>query len=137
MMESNQSKNKTLYRNPKEAKMGGVCAGLADYFEIDVWLVRILAVTGLIFMTSLVFVAYWLAYFMLDPKPIKPFISAYNSNEIDDYLSSGYGKRQILTDLRSRFTQFELRVRRLEKYITSSEFQLRRELSELTQHKSS
>lgn len=33
---------KTLYRIPKQAKIAGVCAGLAEYFEIDVTVVRIL-----------------------------------------------------------------------------------------------
>ena len=31
---------KRLTRSPAEAKIGGVCAGLADYFEVDVVLVR-------------------------------------------------------------------------------------------------
>ena len=32
---------KRLYRNPAAGRIGGVCAGLADYFEIDVALVRL------------------------------------------------------------------------------------------------
>jgi len=31
---------KRLTRSPAEAKIGGICAGLADYFEVDVVLVR-------------------------------------------------------------------------------------------------
>lgn len=33
---------KRLHRIPLQGKIAGVCAGLADYFEIDVTLVRIL-----------------------------------------------------------------------------------------------
>lgn len=33
---------KKLYRNKKEAIIGGVCKGLADYFEVDETLVRLI-----------------------------------------------------------------------------------------------
>ena len=32
---------KRLYRNINEAKIGGVCAGLGDYFKIDPVIVRL------------------------------------------------------------------------------------------------
>lgn len=35
---------KKLYRLPKEGKIAGVCAGLADYLELDVTLVRLVFV---------------------------------------------------------------------------------------------
>ncbi|OGL25314.1 hypothetical protein A3A68_00475 [Candidatus Saccharibacteria bacterium RIFCSPLOWO2_01_FULL_48_13] len=35
---------KRLYRNTQEAKIAGVCAGLADYFNVDVVLIRLIAV---------------------------------------------------------------------------------------------
>lgn len=37
---------KTLYRIPSQGKIAGVCAGLADYFGLDVSLVRIAFVLG-------------------------------------------------------------------------------------------
>jgi phage shock protein PspC (stress-responsive transcriptional regulator) len=37
---------KTLYRIPKDGKIAGVCAGLADYFDMDVTLMRVLFVVG-------------------------------------------------------------------------------------------
>ncbi len=32
---------KTLYRSCKERRLGGVCAGLATYFNVDVTIVRL------------------------------------------------------------------------------------------------
>lgn len=32
---------KRLYRDARSAKIGGVCAGLAEYFNIDVTLIRL------------------------------------------------------------------------------------------------
>lgn len=40
------AKKKTLYRIPKDGKIAGVCAGLADYFDMDVTLMRVLFVAG-------------------------------------------------------------------------------------------
>jgi len=33
---------KKLYRNKQDAKIAGVCSGVADYFEVDVTLVRVI-----------------------------------------------------------------------------------------------
>ena len=41
---------KKFYRSSKGEMCAGVCAGLADYFEIDVTLVRLVFVLGAIFM---------------------------------------------------------------------------------------
>lgn len=35
-----------LYRDPYNGKIAGVCAGLANYFGLEVWLVRILVITA-------------------------------------------------------------------------------------------
>jgi len=36
--------SKTLYRLPRRAKIAGVCAGLADYFDLDATMVRLVFV---------------------------------------------------------------------------------------------
>jgi phage shock protein PspC (stress-responsive transcriptional regulator) len=56
---------KRLTRSPAEAKIGGVCAGLADYFEVDVVLVRTAwlvfsIVPGAIIGGVLAYLAAWL-----------------------------------------------------------------------------
>ena len=39
-------KKKKLYKNKAKAKLSGVCAGLAEYFDADVTLIRIILVIG-------------------------------------------------------------------------------------------
>ena len=41
---------KKLYRSRTDRKLGGVCGGLAQYFNIDSTLVRLLFVIGVIFV---------------------------------------------------------------------------------------
>jgi len=54
-----------LVRRPEEGKIGGVCAGLADYFDADVALVRALWVVlsiwpGAIVLGVIAYVAAWI-----------------------------------------------------------------------------
>jgi phage shock protein PspC (stress-responsive transcriptional regulator) len=58
-----------LCRDDENAKIVGVCAGLANYYGVEAWVVRCIAVTGLLFFGSIVFPAYWIMYFVMeDPK---------------------------------------------------------------------
>lgn len=56
---------KRLYRNLNEAKIGGVCAGLGAYFNVDPVIVR-LAFLLLIFAGSII--AYLVAWIIVPPK---------------------------------------------------------------------
>ena len=58
-----------LYRDPKREKIGGVCAGIARYYGMEPWVVRCIAVTALLFFPTIVFPAYWIAYFVMDKPP--------------------------------------------------------------------
>ena len=49
-------------------RIAGVCAALARYFAMDTFTVRMLAVTGLIFIPQVAFPAYWICYFLFDKR---------------------------------------------------------------------
>lgn len=58
---------KRLYKDKRNAKIGGVCAGLAEYFNIDVTLIRIVwGVLGLAYGTGLLL--YLVCWFVLPEK---------------------------------------------------------------------
>jgi phage shock protein C len=69
---------KKLIRSRGERKIAGVCAGLAQYFNLDVWLVRILCV----FITLATgvcpgAVTYMLAWIIVPSEPeLKPVVAA-------------------------------------------------------------
>ena len=58
----------TLYRDTDDQKLGGVCSGLARYFDLDPLLVRVAFVAGLIF-SGVTAVAYLLLWWLVDPAP--------------------------------------------------------------------
>jgi phage shock protein C len=60
---------KKLYRSRENAMIGGVCAGLAEYFDIDPSLVR-LATVLLVFPGGLSFWAYIVAWIIIPHKPL-------------------------------------------------------------------
>ena len=51
--------SRRFYRNRDRAMVGGVCAGLADYFGFNLKVTRILAVLSLIMATFVTLVAYF------------------------------------------------------------------------------
>lgn len=152
------STRKTLYRDPCRARIAGVCAGVAEYFGIELWLVRILVVAAfLLFAGSFILLAYIAGWFILEKKPGalsgKSSRGAFyeheqpkrkgkgwhNINTDDDervvvkskVWQAGEPPKQAFSDIQQQFENNEKRLRNVETYVTSSEFQLNREISRL------
>jgi phage shock protein C len=147
---------KELYRDPDKGKIAGVCAGLSDYFGIELWLVRIIVLSAF-FLTAgtFVLVSYVAAWFILDKKPgsnekhdiFKHYQKSTKNtqkgwrNSSDDEAEkinvksrvwqAGEPPKQAFHDIKQRFARNESRLRNLETYVTSSEFQLNREINNL------
>ena len=144
-----------LYRDPSRGKIGGVCVGLADYFSLEVWVVRIIAVTALLFFQFPIFIAYIVAYLVLEPKPgtgkfdkfsgfrgyskRHAYQAGSESNKDGSYSASvqqvwkkGRIPTQTLKGLNGRFQSLENRLRSIESYVTSKQFELRKEFEDLS-----
>ncbi len=63
---------KKLYRDPQHGKVGGVCAGIADYLEIDVAVVRVVYLV-LTVVAGFPVLLYLGAMFVLDKKPAEEY----------------------------------------------------------------
>jgi phage shock protein C len=128
-----------LYRDRRRRKIGGVCAGIARYYGMEPWVVRIIAVTGLLFFPSIVFPAYWIAYFVMGRppgrgRPERPRNGRHGRRdhrsptpELGARLSPRYSLRNVQADL----TEVELRLRRMETHVTSGQYELQRELNKI------
>ena len=117
-----------FYRSADRAMLGGVCAGLADYFGFNLKVTRILAVVAFLWAMPLATIAYLGVVLLV---PARPLSSAANpvDREFSQALRSSPG--QTMSDLRSRFQALDRRLARLEKYVTSSRYQLDREFRDL------
>jgi len=101
----------------------GVCAGLADYFAFDVKVTRILTVIAMC-----VFPLVWIAYLVLGlTLPKKPESDVYDP--VQKQVRSD--PHDMLSSVRYRFRDLDSRLQRLEKYVTSSRFDLDSEFRRL------
>ena len=108
--------------------LGGVCAGLSEYFGFNLCVTRILTIIAFLWAMPLAIVAYLGIVLLVPPKPsvaTEPPID----RKFQQALRSSPG--QTMSDLRGRFQALDRRLARLEKYVTSSRYQLDREFKEL------
>ena len=113
---------KAFYLDKREAKFMGVCAGIADYFDIDATIVRIGAVVATVlggFPWTII--AYLAAAWVAKPKPV-----GYLD---DDSLATLRGSRD--EGLRTRMRDIDHRMAEVETYVTTSNSTLSREIDEL------
>lgn len=125
---------RNLYRDPQRGKIAGVCAGLAEYFGVETWIVRLLAISGLIFAGFITFTAYIAAWFLLDKKPVTLSQEDAEFAEVRMKARSwqaGVTPHQALARIGQELDALEPRVQRIEKLVTSKEFTLQREFSKL------
>ena len=62
------ARDRKLYRDTDDQKIGGVCSGLARYFDLDPLLVRVAFVAAL-FFNGVSLIAYVLLWWLVDPAP--------------------------------------------------------------------
>jgi phage shock protein C len=103
-----------LWRIPQQGKIRGVCAGLAEYLDIPVRLLRVIVVLSLFFgLFMFTVVAYFILGFVLDEKPL---------DAPDQRTPTA---RDLLDELDSALKSDERNVRDIERYVTSETFSVR------------
>lgn len=117
-----------LYRNRQKGVVGGVCAGVADYFDIDPIIIRIVFIASLFMTLQVAFIVYCIAYFVLDDDPNA---LTDGSGKLCSKFNSPYERQSVLNSVHDRFKNVEKRLRRLEAYVTSNRFKLRDEIDRL------
>ena len=121
-----------LRRYPQRGWVAGVCVGLAEFFDWNVKLIRVLFVAGLIFSgffpIGLIYLVLW---YLMEPADD----SARHAPAADDPGAGTYRSYSQASpstaDIKSRFSRLEERLRNMEACVTSDEFELRRELKKL------
>ena len=131
-------RSRTLRRDRKQARIAGVCAGIANYLGMEAWVVRCAAATCLIFMPNITFPAYWILFFAIgkpqedegEDRPQDARGRADHSAPAPE-LGMRLSPRRSLRHLQADLMQAELRLRRIEYHITSGRYELQKELHKL------
>jgi phage shock protein C len=118
-----------FYRDKRNGKMLGVCAGIADYTGFDVNLVRVCMVAAVFLSSGSILPFYFIAAFV---TPVKPRELAYVDREETAFWQ---GVRASPTrsarDIRGRFKDIDRRLADIESYVTTENRSLAREIDQL------
>jgi len=117
-----------LYRNPRRGHVAGVCAGIADYFGIEPFLVRLAVLVGLVLFTPPVLIGYVIAALVLPPRPEQLYRTP---DEESFWRTVAIKPDRSLAGLAQRFRDAEKRVVGLEAYVASKEYELNRAFRDL------
>ena len=118
----------TLYRDRQHRIIGGVCAGVADYFGIGRLVVRLLILVSLFMFTLPTVVIYAVAMFFLKDKPEE---IDQDEDEKKLWQSMHRSPRDTMGNIRHRFSSMEERIRDMEAYLTSRKYKLDRAFDKL------
>lgn len=94
--------DKKLYRSNKDKIIAGVCAGLAEYFDLDVTLVRIIFVV-IVLAGGAGVLAYIILWILVPVNPGEgKFIKAGSKEAVDQFASEVKGKAEEIKDAFSK-----------------------------------
>ena len=118
-----------FYRDKSRGKIAGVCAGIADYFGFGLTVTRVLAVIALFVATPVTLLLYFGVVLLvpsehLNAPPVAPERTAFRHT-----LRSA--PAATVTDVKRSLLRLDARLARLERYVTSSSYELDRKIRDL------
>ena len=118
----------TLYRDKHNAKMMGVCSGIAEYTGIDVAWVRVAAVVSIFVSGGWTIPAYFIAGMVLNKKPAH----LYKDQSEEHYWQRvRQSPKRTAREIRARFRDIDRRLADVETYYVSNNPRLTAEIEEL------
>lgn len=118
-----------LYRDTRNARIAGVCAGLGAYFEIKPKFIRVAAILGMVFgFLPAILVGYIVLALLLKPMPEQTFNSAAEERF---WRGMSASPNRTVEELRERFRALDRRLADIEGRVTSDEFNLRQKFRDL------
>ena len=117
-----------LYRDKQNGILGGVCAGIADYFGFSLTALRVITFLAFMFVPPATLFCYIAAVFLVPRKPA----GMYRSEKEELFWRSvRRDPKYVFDDVRHRFRDLDRRLQRMERYVTSPRFDLDRQFRDL------
>lgn len=108
--------------------IAGVCAGLADYFGFNLKVTRLIAFIALLMAGPAAIIIYFATVFLIPSAPDPSTRSAVD----DDFRRAVRASpAQTMSDVKRRFQSLDSRLARLERHVTSAQFDLDRQIRNL------
>ena len=118
-----------FYRNKRQGKVNGICAGIADYTGLDVTLVRIALILAIVLGAGALLPVYFIAGWIADDQPRE--IAADDKDERKFWQGVRASTGQSARDIRGTMRQIDRRLAEIEQYVTTENRSLAREIEEL------
>ena len=113
-----------FYRSADNAMLGGVCAGLADYFGFNLRVTRFLTFIAFCVAFPMAVIVYFAIVFLIPARPTGRQERVVPRGRRARRAAREMASEQMASDVRSRTELLDERLARLEKYITSSRYEL-------------
>jgi len=114
-----------LYRDKENAMLAGVFAGLANYFGLNRKGLRLVALVSSVFFFPFVVPSYIILAIIL---PVKPQDLYQDESQEKFWRGVSMAPSDVFSNLSHRFRELDLRLQKMEAYVTSREFEMDREL---------
>lgn len=130
---------KPLYRSRNNVRIGGVCAGIADYLNVNTFFVRLVTFMSIFILGGVTFWAYVICWIVLDKEPKSLQKSPRGPSAASDSAraegpDSVRPQRRDALSIQAcaeRLHATEQRLRNAEAYITSRQFRLHCEINRI------
>lgn len=120
-----------FYRDPIRGKLAGVCAGIASSTGMETWLVRIIAVSIAITNFGLFFILYAAAWLLMDKKSVDNEQDRDSVTLKSKVWQQGETAARAIGDLDRQFDKIEVRLQKIERFVTSKDYELHKAFGEL------
>ena len=127
MRDTNASRR--FFRDRRNGKIGGVCAGLADYFGFDVTITRLLAVVAFFVAPPVTLLLYFGIVLLVPAADLNGDVTPPERKAFRQGLRAA--PASTVTDVKRTLLRLDARLARLERYVTSSQFELDQKIRRL------
>ncbi|MEE4538438.1 MAG: envelope stress response membrane protein PspC [Erythrobacter sp.] len=118
----------SLYRDKDNAKIMGVCSGIAEYTGIDIFLLRVVAFVSIFLTGGNSIIIYLIAGLLLNKKP--PHL--YKDNSEQKYWQRvRQSPQRTAREIRARFRDIDRRLAGVESHYVNSNTRLTAEIEQL------
>jgi phage shock protein C len=118
-----------FYRDKRNGKFMGICAGIADYAGFDVTLVRITMIAAIFLSSGSILPVYFIAGMVAPDRPRE--LDATNEDEREFWQSVRRSPARTARDIRLRLKDMDRRLGDVESYVTTENRTLAREIEQL------
>lgn len=121
-----------LYRDADRAVLGGVCAGLATYLGFNLKVTRLLCIIAFLCAFPVALFAYLVAVLLIPASSSRRYDEDLYEERRKEALREEIRRaKPSVSEVRERYREMDERLARIEKYVTSSRYQLDEEFRRL------